>query len=78
MRVTLGYINFSKFSVGHTNYFPRKLLWMTTLFGATFVLKLIFNVLVESQQEDLEEDLGFSTHGDSTLTIKFVLPNHPC
>ena len=41
---------------------------------ATFVLYLIFNVLVGSLNEDLGKDLGSWTHVNSTLTRKLDWP----
>jgi hypothetical protein len=59
--------------MGQNNCFLRKLVWVIA-FGATFLLKLLINVSVGSLHEDLGEDLGSWTHGDSTLTRKLVWP----
>ena len=51
--------------MGQNNCFPRKLVWVIIPFGATFLLKRSINVLVGSLHEDLGEDPGSWTHGDS-------------
>ena len=56
--------------MGHSNFFSRRLVWVIILFCATFVLKLIFNVLVGN----LHENPGSWTHMKSTLTRKLVWP----
>ena len=63
LRINVGHIIFQpmltfqeKISVGHSNYFPRKFMWAIIIFGATFVLQVIFNALVESLNEDLGKD----------------------
>ena len=61
----MGCINFS---------FSRKLLWLTILFYATFVLELTLKVLVGSLQEDLGEDPGSKTDIISTLTRQLDWP----
>jgi hypothetical protein len=43
------------------------------LVSATFVLQVIFNVLVGSLYEDLGEDLGSWAHINSTLTRKIIM-----
>ena len=47
---------------------------MITLFCVTFVLKLLFNVLVGSLHKNSREDLGSWTHIKSTLIRKLVCP----
>ena len=42
----------------HLLSFSRKLVWVITLFCATFILKLISNVLVGSPHEVSKEDTG--------------------
>lgn len=49
-------------------------MWAILLFSTTFVLQLIFLVLVESLHADLWEDLGSWTHVNAALTRKLVWP----
>ena len=49
-------------------------MWTINLFCATFVLQVIFRVLVGSLYEDLGEDLESWTHVNSSSTIKLVWP----
>ena len=49
-------------SMDHNTCFCIILLWMIVLLFVTYVLQLIFNVLVGSLHEDLGEDLGSWIH----------------
>ena len=64
----------SPITMGHIHYYSRKLMWMIILFCATFVLYLIFNVLVTGLHEDLGEDQESWNHIISTLTRKLFWP----
>ena len=61
--------------MGHVNCCPINLMWAIILCHATFVLKLIFNVLVDNLHEDLGEcPRSWTTHMNSALTRKLVWP----
>ena len=47
-------------------------MWAISLFCATFVLQVTFDVLVRSLHEALGNDLESRTQVNSTLTRKFV------